>query len=541
MVYLLPQLLTRQAEAQPHRPAVMHSQSMLTYSELETQSNQVAQALHAAGVMRGDRVGLYLNKSLEAVVALFGIMKVGAAYVPLDPKAPPTRIAFIVHNCQMKGLVSSSKDLNTLFQIERSRLSSLHGVILNDDKHAIQENLPLAAFDWSQVRRMPDTPPVKPDTIEDDLAYILYTSGSTGTPKGVMISHRASLTFVNWACDTFQIQPEDRVSNHAPFHFDLSIFDIFSTIKGGGTIVLVPVSLSVFPTSLAKFIADQTISVWYSVPSALTRLVLYGQLEQHNYSHLRAVLFAGEVFPIKYLRTLMEQIPHPHYYNLYGPTETNVCTYYEVPPLAPERTTPLPIGQACDNFETFLLTPQNTLAAPQEEGELCVRGPGLMKGYWGLPEKTQAVLHPFELHPHLGPEPIYRTGDLAQQDATGNYLYLGRRDNMIKSRGYRIELGEIETVLYTHPDVLEAAVIPVPDDEIGNRIRAVIAVQNDDALETHVNANQLQAHCAQHLPTYMIPHEIVFCAQLPKTSTGKIDKNRLQQHKMVTSHESQSS
>ena len=260
------------------------------------------------------------------------------------------------------------------------------------------------------------------------------------------------------------------------------------------------------------------------MPSALTRLVLYGGLERHTFPKLRTVLFAGEVFPVKYLRQLMDLLPHVGYHNLYGPTETNVCTWYTVPPLDADRVEPISIGKACANSETIVLDEQDNIVVPGAVGELCVRGPGLMAGYWGLPERTAQSLTPHVVHQHLGPEPIYRTGDLVREEADGNYTYLGRRDNQIKSRGYRIELGEIETVLYSHPDIEEAAVIPVPDDEIGNQIHAFVVLGNGTALTT----NALTAFCANHLPKYMVPHQVAFCEALPKTSTGKIDKVQLQ-------------
>jgi acyl-coenzyme A synthetase/AMP-(fatty) acid ligase len=335
-----------------------------------------------------------------------------------------------------------------------------------------------------------------------------------------MISHRASLTFVNWAFDCFRVQPTDRVSNHAPLHFDLSIFDIFVAVKAGASIVLVPDELSVFPIDLANFIEGEGITVWYSVPSALTRLVLYGELGRHQFSSLRQVLFAGEVFPIKYLRLLRAAIPHATYYNLYGPTETNVCTYYRVGEIAPERTEPIPIGTACANTEVFAVTDRLEVASLGEVGELYVRGPSLMKGYWGMPERTAEVLFPNPWRDAVWGDTVYRTGDLVRQNEAGNYVFLGRRDNLIKSRGYRIELGEIETVLYRHPEIEEAAAIAIPDEEIGNAIRAVVVPRDASRL----TAGELQALCAERLPKYMIPAEFEFRASLPRTSTGKVDK-----------------
>lgn len=288
--------------------------------------------------------------------------------------------------------------------------------------------------------------------------------------------------------------------------------------------MLVPPTLSVFPRDLADFIASQKISIWYSVPSALIQMLLYGQLERHDFSRLRTVLFAGEVFPVKYLRQLMSRFPHIGYHNLYGPTETNVCTWHTVSPLAPDRSQPISIGKACANSEILVFNEQNELVASGETGELCVRGPGLMSGYWGLPERTAESLTHCRIH-DLESEVIYHTGDLVRQEDDGNYTYLGRRDNQIKSRGYRIELGEIETVLYSHLAVEEAAVIPIPDEEIGNRIRAILVVRDGEQL-TH---SALDVFCATHLPKYMMPHEVEFRDSLPKTSTGKVDKVQLSQ------------
>jgi non-ribosomal peptide synthetase component F len=234
---------------------------------------------------------------------------------------------------------------------------------------------------------------------------------------------------------------DDRISRHAPLHFDLSIFDIFSSCRAGATIILVPEGSATFPVQLTRLIERQRITVWYSVPSVLTLLVLYGNLAASDLSCLRTIIFAGEVFPVKYLRRLMTILPQARYLNWYGPTETNVCTSYEVPLLDPERTTPIPIGKACANTEVFAVNNAGEkVTKPGESGELYVRGPSLMQGYRGHSEKTAKVLmhNPFQLHFH---ELVYKTGDIVTLDADGNYVYLGRQDGMIKTRGYRVELG----------------------------------------------------------------------------------------------------
>lgn len=524
MSYLLHQLLQKSAQLYPDQQVVCYKGDNLNYSQLETQADQLAAVLQQQGVERGDRVGIYLDKSPIALVAIFGILKAGAAYIPLDPKAPKQRIKLIIADSQLKAIVSCAQKIDTLSSDAYQHLLELQSIILTDYVSELKVKLPQVCG-WNDVLTASVADFVVPSLVENDLAYILYTSGSTGIPKGVMVSHRASLTFVNWAYDTFQILPNDRVSNHAPFHFDLSIFDIFTTIKAGATIVLVPPVLSLFPRKMADFIVEEKINIWYSVPSVLMRLVIHGQLERHDFPHLHTILFAGEVFPMKYLKQLMQLWSKPAYFNLYGPTETNVCTYYPVPNPLPEKMKVLPIGKACANTEVFVLDEKNQIASYGTEGELCVRGSGLTTGYWNLPEKTKQSLVPFTLHPSLGSELIYHTGDFVKQNQDGDYLYLGRRDNMIKSHGYRIELGEIETTLYSHSDVQEVAVIPIPDDEIGNQIKAWVVLNDGKSLQPKT----LQGFCAERLPPYMVPHQLELCETLPKTSTGKVDKTLLKQ------------
>jgi amino acid adenylation domain-containing protein len=354
----------------------------------------------------------------------------------------------------------------------------------------------------------------------DGLAYVLYTSGSTGVPKGVKLSHRNGLAFVDWAVRELDLGPSDRLSSHAPFHFDLSIFDIFAAAQAGAPLVLIPRQASVFPTELVKVIDRQQITVWYSVPSILTMIATRGGLAPGSLPSLRVVLFAGEVFPTKYLRTLMGQLPAVRFCNLYGPTETNVCTWYDVPPIPDDEIQPIPIGRAIDDVEAIVVTEAGTLAGVGEVGQLLVRGPTVMQGYWGDPDRSQRSLvrHPFD--PECA-DLLYRTGDLVEWLPDGDLRFLGRTDDQVKSRGYRIELGEIETALHAHAAVVECVVVALPDEVFGNRLEAIVVVREA------VTSVELTELCASLVPRYMVPEAFHLRDELPKTSTGKIDRRRL--------------
>jgi len=337
-----------------------------------------------------------------------------------------------------------------------------------------------------------------------------------------MITHRNALTFVEWCAATFQLHPGDRLSNHAPLHFDLSVFDIYNGMEAGATVYMLDQETILFPASVAAFIERHALSVWYSVPSALTSLLLHGNLRARQLQSLRLVLFAGEVFPMKYLRQALEAFPQTEFYNLYGPTETNVCTYHRVDRAEVGTLDQLPIGRACANTEVFAVDDADQIVGPGGSGELYVRGPSVAMGYWGDSEKTRRAMHPNRFQRNFE-DRLYRTGDLVSMGEDGAFWFIGRRDNMVKSRGYRIELGEIESALYSHPAVKAAAVVAIPDEQIGNRLKAVIVVDDSASL----TATDVQHHCALRIPNYMIPDPVEFRDRLPMTSTGKVDRRKL--------------
>jgi amino acid adenylation domain-containing protein len=524
MIYLLPHLLINAAKQTPEKVAVVYGKSQITYKELDDLTNKAARFLQERGVKKGDRVGIYVHKSIPTVISIYAILKAGAVYVPLDPNAPVSRLSYIIDNCEIKCLLTATGKQEKIKEI-LTQTQALKHVIYTDNDNDISELDEAMQYEWKSIDQYSDQL-LDNTSIGGDLAYIIYTSGSTGNPKGVMITHQNALTFINWAFEAIGVSSEDHFSSHAPIHFDLSIFDLYVCCKAGATLFPVPETLSMFPARLTKWIVDHKISVWYSVPSILSMMVVRGQLAERDFSALRAVVFAGEVFPTKYLRELMQLVPGPEYYNLYGPTETNVITYYQVPEIPIEQTAPIPIGICCESMDVFVVDQDgNLVTEPGEEGELLARGTCVAKGYWGDEKKTSRVFINNPLQENFQ-ETVYRTGDLVTLDEDGNYLYKGRIDHMIKSRGYRIEIGEIESALYAHPIIKEVAVIAIPDDLITNRIKAVIVATD------HLTPVELRAYCSEKMPKYMIPEIIEFTASLPKTSTGKTDKQSLLQASM---------
>jgi len=479
----------------PDRVAVVDADgSELTYAELNERADRVAGMLASRGVEAGDRVGVVLPKSAAALCAMFGAMKVRAAYVPVDWTAPAARIRTILSDCAVRA------------------------VFLHPDRRDVGEGFEtvIAAGEDDMFGHPPAGPVAGRD--EDDLAYLLYTSGSTGTPKGVMLTQRNATSFVEWCSEVFAPQPQDCFSSHAPFHFDLSILDVYVSLKHGAKLCLIPEELGKNPRELARFIAERRVSVWYSTPSVLSLLAEFGGLTRLEFPALRLVLFAGEVFPVKHLRQITELWPAPAYYNLYGPTETNVCTYARIPlPIPFQRTEPYPIGVPCSHCAAVVLDDEGKTAAPSAEGLLYVAGPSVFAGYWRRPEETETRFR------KIGGVRWYNTGDVVREEPGDGFIYVGRRDRMVKRRGYRIELGDIESGLYRHPQVREAAALALPDPDSGVKIVAYIAIGGDDP----PSVIAFKGFCHDVLPAYMIPDVFQFREALPRTSTNKLDYQTL--------------
>jgi amino acid adenylation domain-containing protein len=476
----------------------------LTYRELNDRACRIAGFLVSRGILPGDRIGIALPKTTASLTAIFGILKAGAAYVPVDWTGPAARIATIFKDCQVRAVFADRRRAELAEGAETT-------ILVGADRPA-----DAGVFAWGAVLEN-NALTESPARHADDLAYILYTSGSTGIPKGVTLTHRNATSFVDWCSSVFDPSEHDRFSSHAPFHFDLSILDIYVPVKHGAAVYLIPEELGKQPKDLARFIADRRLTVWYSTPAILGMLAEFGDLTKFDYSALRTVLFAGEVFPVKQLRRVVERWPHPSYFNLYGPTETNVCTFARIPTPVPEdRCEPYPIGWPCSHCAALVID-EGQPVEPGAEGLLYISGPSVFSGYWGRPKESSAVFM------ERDGTRWYDTGDVVKQHGDEGFLYVGRRDRMVKRRGYRVELGEIESCLYRHPAITGAAVIAVPNAEAGMRIAAYLVARED----SRPSIVELKMFCNQNLPAYMNPDAFLFLDALPRTSTDKTNYQQL--------------
>ena len=528
MNYLLTHSVDNAAAADPGHEAVRFSGASLTYAELARRSNGLARLLAARGVRRGDRVGIFMNKSLDSAVAMYGVMKAGGAYVPLDPFAPAARVAFVIRDCGIRHLITTDfkLDQSALLEEDVAGLSCLVG---SDGRDGLPAGAGSAkvAFDtvsWSEVRAAATDEAPGVELTEQDLSYILYTSGSTGTPKGIMHTHRSALSFAEWAVDAYGLTAADRVSNHAPLHFDLSTFDFFAAARAGATTVIVPEAITKLPADLGRLMQREKLTVWYSVPFALMQLMERGNLDRLDLAAMRWVLFAGEVFPMKHLRRLVESLPHVRFSNLYGPTETNVCTAYHLPAVLPEGDEAIPIGPPCANIESLIVDDDNEAVAEGAAGELLIRGGVVMRGYWGRPDLNERGFYRRPVFGGHYEDVFYRTGDLVERQPDGNLKYLGRKDRQIKTRGYRVELDEVESAILSLPAVEEAAAFTVPDGSGSNLIAAAVTVAGAAAL----TGEAVVEHVSRLLPSYAVPVMVRVLDQFPRTSTGKINRRELE-------------
>ena len=489
--------LEESAATYPQKPAVIDEHQQCTYQELRTTSRRIASAL-APKVERGTPVMVYMEKGVDALTVFFGTLYAGSFYSLLNPELPKSRLEQIQSVLQAQIVVTSADLKDAAADI----FPTAELLMVEELREAEENPAALAAAQNAAI----DTDPV----------YINFTSGSTGTPKGIVVCHRSIVDFIDCFTQLFHITERDIIANQAPFDFDVSVKDIYSALKTGATLVIVPRRLFSAPVQLLDFLCDHQVTTLIWAVSALCLVSTFHGLDYKTPTTVNKVLFSGEVMPLKHLRSWREHLTEAMFVNLYGPTEiTCNCTYHI---LQSERdySGGIPIGRHFPNEDVFLLDEQNhKITQPDAIGELCVRGTALALGYYCAPEQTAPHFVQNPLNPCY-PELIYRTGDLARYDENGELVFSGRKDFQIKHMGHRIELGEIEAALETVEGVDRAVCLFLEEK---NKIAAFYegsAVKRDIA----VGLEHL-------LPRYMFPALYRNLTELPRTKNGKVDRQAL--------------
>jgi amino acid adenylation domain-containing protein len=491
------QLFEEQVERTPDAVAVVFEGQQLTYNELNCRANQLAHYLQSLGVKPDKLVGICVERSLEMIVGLLGILKASGAYVPLDPDYPIERIIFMLEDAAVKVLLTQQKLINKL------------------PEH--QAQLICLDADWELISQFSQDNPIT-DVQATNLAYVIYTSGSTGQPKGVMLSHSNLSNHMFWMQETFPLTKTDRVLQKTPFSFDASVWEFYAPLLVGGQLLIAQPGGHTDSDYLLKTIAQQQVTTVQLVPSLLQMLLEQGGIE--NCQLLKRVFCGGEILPVALQEKLLSQL-NVNLCNLYGPTECCIdVTFWNCQrEMYGQR---IPIGRPISNTQIYILDSNLQSLPVGIPGELHIGGAGLARGYLNRPELTQEkfIPNPFSNYPDSR---LYKTGDLARYLPDGNIEYLGRIDNQVKIRGFRIELGEIETVLKQHSQVQSSVIIDQEDTSGNKRLVAYIVPQK----ETTPTPNELRQFLKEKLPDYMIPSAFVIMESLPLTPNGKIDRRAL--------------
>lgn len=482
----------------PDKIAFSNEEMGLTFRQVYEQSRSVGTFLHSQGFYKQPIV-VFMKKHPTTLVSFFGTIYAGCYYVPLDDEMPRHRIELILNTLNPAAMICDETTAGLAQEFHFGGNLYIYDDICNTQVNASA----LASIRDRQI----DTDPV----------YIVFTSGSTGVPKGVTACHRSVLDYVENLCDVLKFNENSVFGNQTPLYFDAYLKEVIPTLKYGATTILIPKQLFMFPIKLVEFLNEKKINTVCWVVSALTMISAFRTFEKVKPEYLHTVAFASEVFPIKQFNLWRAALPNARFINLYGPTETTgICCYYEV-----DREfgldEVLPIGRPFRNTEVLLLNEQDQLAAPGQQGEICIRGTRLTLGYYRNPEITAKAFVQNPLN-DLYPELIYRTGDLGKYNDRGELVFLSRKDFQIKHMGHRIELGEIEVITNMHEEVKTACCIFEPEKK-----KIVLYYVGD------LEPKDMTSYLKEKLPRYMVPHVTRRLETMPLTPNGKIDRNLLKQ------------
>lgn len=499
--------LDETAKRFPDKTAYADAKKEITFGELRRQARIIACELTEKGLFKKP-VAVFLEKGVDVLTSFMGAAYSCNFYSPIDVDMPGSRVNKILEVLEPAVVITTASLREVFSQYD------YQGEFL-----LLEEVLPPDAEKGSDAAREAALEAARRKGIDTDLLYVLFTSGSTGVPKGVTINHRSVIDYIDWVTETFEITEQDSFGNQAPFYFDNSILDIYSTLKTGATTYIIPKNLFAQPVPLLEYLREKKINTIFWVPSALIVVAKLKAFRNVDLSDtLRRVLFCGEVMPNKQLNAWRKFLPDVQYANLYGPTEiTDACTYYIVDrEFADEE--PLPIGIPMPNTDILVLNEKDEPVTGEEPGELCVRGTSLSMGYYKNPEKTREAFVQNPLNQAV-PEQIYRTGDIVKYNEYGEIIYLSRKDFQIKHMGHRIELGEIETAVSSLEEITLCCCLY---DEKHQKIVLFIEEALDKAF-----INEKISHL---VPEYMLPNKVIKVEKMPINANGKIDRVKLKEY-----------
>ena len=485
----------------------------LTYGEVEEQCNRLAHGLRGLGVERGDRVIVFVENSVEAVLAIFAILKAGGVFVVVNPSTKAGKLAYVIRNSGAKVVITQSSKLG-MIEHEWRRVPNLKTVVLCGGtplagRQAMGGCVPLE--DLLRQYESYGYPPEK-KCVDIDLAALIYTSGSTGHPKGVMVTHLNVVSAATSITTYLENSPADVILNVLPLSFDYGLYQVLMAFKVGATLVLE--RSFVYPYAVVERMIKENVTGFPVVPT-IVAILLQLDLAKYRFPSLRYMTNTGAVLPTPHIANLRQIFPHVKIFSMYGLTECKRVAY-----LPPEQVDlrPTSVGKAMPNVEAYVVDGQGRLP-PGKVGELVVRGSNVMRGYWGMPEETNKMLRP---DPVSGEIVLY-TGDQFWMDDEGYLYFVGRKDHIIKTRGEKVSPREVENVLCGLEAVVEAAVVGVPDPILGQAVKAVLTVKKGAQL----TPQDIVRHCARHLEDFMVPKVVEIRDHLPTTPTGKVNQREL--------------
>jgi amino acid adenylation domain-containing protein len=502
------------AERLPEKVALVCGQQRLTYADLERRSNALAHALVARGIERGDRVVIFADNTVEAVVAFWAVLKANAVVSVVNPQTKTGKLVHLLNDCRASALITTARHAAVMngALVLCPHLSTV--VVAGTLDRSGLGNMP-NAVSWDEVtagQPVDRCPPRR--NIDIDLASIMYTSGSTGDPKGIMLTHRNMMTAAASITAYLENVEDDVILGVLPLSFDYGLYQMVMAFRVGARLVLE--RSFAFPTDVLRTVVAEKVTGFPGVPTIFAMMAGMRNLAEFDLSCIRYVTNTAAALPVKHILFLRELFPKARIYSMYGLTECKRCTY--LPPEDLERK-PESVGGAIPNTEIWIVDEHDRRLGPNEVGQLVVRGATVMKGYWEKPEATAKRLRP---GPVSGEMVLY-TGDYCRMDDEGYLYFVGRMDEIIKTRGEKVAPKEVEKALVSIQGVVEAAVVGVPDPILGQAIKAFVVLEPGTAL----TVKAVQLGCQARLENFMVPTEVVILPALPKTTSGKINKLEL--------------